>query len=51
MMVLWVFGNSIEEVLGGRYLFLYFYCGIAAALSQAFSNPASHVPMVGQVVP
>jgi membrane associated rhomboid family serine protease len=37
MMVLWVFGNSIEEVLGGeRYLFLYFYCGITAALTQAF---------------
>ena len=48
MMVLWVFGNTIEGVLGGgRYLFLYFYCGIAAALTQAFSDPASHVPMVG----
>jgi membrane associated rhomboid family serine protease len=41
-MVLWVFGNSIDEVLGGGgYLFLYFYCGIAAALTQAFSDPAS----------
>jgi membrane associated rhomboid family serine protease len=48
MMVLWVFGNSIEEVLGvGRYLFLYFYRGIEAALTQAFSDPSSHVPMVG----
>jgi membrane associated rhomboid family serine protease len=48
MMVLWVFGNSIEGSIGpGRYLFLYLYCGIAAALTQAFSAPASHVPMVG----
>src|SRR5438445_8415940 len=45
MIVLWVFGNSIEEVLGGgRYLFLYFYCGIAAALTHAVSDYASHLP-------
>ena len=31
----------------GRYLFLYLACGIVAALTQAVSNPASHIPMVG----
>src|SRR5205807_4964584 len=31
----------------GRYLFFYLCCGAVAALAQALSNPASHVPMVG----
>src|SRR6202008_5052175 len=45
---LWHFGNHVEDVLGrGRYLVLYLACGIAAALTQAFSSPASHIPMVG----
>jgi len=48
MLYLWIFGNNVEDVLGrGRYFFLYLSCGIAAALAQAFSNPASHIPMVG----
>ena len=48
MLYLWIFGNNIEDVLGrGRYLFLYLSCGIVAALAQAVSSPASHIPMVG----
>ena len=48
MLYLWIFGNHVEDVLGrGRYLVLYLACGIAAALAQAFSSPASHIPMVG----
>src|ERR1700745_1786865 len=48
MLYLWIFGNNVEDVLGrGRYLILYLSCGIAAALAQAFANPASHIPMVG----
>jgi len=48
MLYLWIFGNNVEDVLGrGRYLFFYLACGIVAALVQAFSNPASHIPMVG----
>jgi rhomboid family protein len=48
MLYLWIFGNNIEDVLGRRrYLFFYLCCGITAALAQAFSNPASHIPMVG----
>ena len=48
MLYLWIFGNNVEDVLGrGRYLLLYLTCGIVAALAQAFSNPTSHIPMVG----
>jgi membrane associated rhomboid family serine protease len=48
MLYLWIFGNNIEDTLGrGRYLCLYLSCGIVAALAQAFSSPASHIPMVG----
>ncbi|MBV8335619.1 MAG: rhomboid family intramembrane serine protease [Alphaproteobacteria bacterium] len=48
MLFLWIFGNNIEDVLGrGRYLLFYLCCGIAAALTQAFSNYGGHAPMVG----
>lgn len=48
MLFLWIFGNNVEDALGrGRYLLLYLACGIAAALVQALSSPASQVPMVG----
>src|SRR4029077_3741442 len=48
MLYLYIFGDNVEDVLGrGRYLFFYLACGIVAALVQAFSNPASHIPMVG----
>jgi len=48
MLFLWIFGNNIEDVLGhGRFLFFYLCCGVVAALTQAFSSYAAHVPMVG----
>jgi membrane associated rhomboid family serine protease len=48
MLYLWIFGNNVEDVLGrGRYLVFYLCCGAAAAFSQAFASPASHIPMVG----
>jgi membrane associated rhomboid family serine protease len=48
MLYLWIFGNNIEDLLGrGRYLSLYLSCGVVAALAQALSSPASHIPMVG----
>jgi membrane associated rhomboid family serine protease len=48
MLYLWVFGNNIEHALGtGRYLLFYAACGLAAALAQAFSAPASTIPMIG----
>ena len=48
MIYLWIFGNTVEDVLGrGRYILLYFCCGTVAALTQAAVNPASHIPMIG----
>jgi len=48
MLFLWIFGNNIEDVLGGpRYLLLYLASGVAAALTQALPDPASDIPMIG----
>ena len=48
MLFLWIFGNNVEDTLGhARYLLLYLASGITAALVQAVSSPASHVPMIG----
>src|SRR5580704_6242518 len=48
MLFLWIFGNNIEDVLGPvRYLLLYLVSGVAAALCQAFADPASTAPMIG----
>jgi membrane associated rhomboid family serine protease len=45
---LWIFGNNVEEAMGhARYVIFYLICGTAAALAQAFPDPASEVPMVG----
>jgi membrane associated rhomboid family serine protease len=48
MWFLWVFGNNVEDSTG-RFRFLAFYllCGTVAAMSQAWSNPSSGIPMVG----
>src|SRR5262245_33326929 len=48
MLYLWIFGDNIEASLGRvRYIAFYLLTGVAAALSQAFLAPGSHVPMVG----
>ncbi|HEY7388656.1 MAG TPA: rhomboid family intramembrane serine protease [Bryobacteraceae bacterium] len=48
MWFLWIFGDNIEDILGhGKFLLFYLLCGIAAALSQAYLNLDSRVPMVG----
>ena len=48
MWFLWVFGPGVEGRLGpGRYLLLYFFAGVGAALMQAAVMPASTTPMVG----
>jgi membrane associated rhomboid family serine protease len=48
MLYLWLFGKGVESALGGvRYLAFYLVCGTAAALTQAFVDPHSTVPMIG----
>lgn len=45
---LWVFGNNIEDSMGpGRFLVFYLICGLAAAATQVFIDPASPIPTVG----
>jgi rhomboid family protein len=48
MLFLWIFGKNVEAELGHfRYIVLYLASGVAAALIQGLSDPASHVPMIG----
>ncbi len=48
MVYLWVFGQAMEDTLGPvRYVVFYLVCGVAAALTQAFVDPAATVPMIG----
>ena len=48
MIYLWTFGAGVETALGApRYLVFYLLCGVAAALTQAFIDPAAEVPMIG----
>lgn len=48
MWILIIFGDNIEDRMGGmRYLLFYLLSGTAAALSQAFLYPTSTIPMVG----
>jgi membrane associated rhomboid family serine protease len=45
---LWVFGNAVEDSMGGaRYLLFYLVCGLCAGAAQTLTAPASAVPMVG----
>ncbi len=48
MWVLFIFGDNVEDRLGGvRYLVFYLLSGVAAALMEAFILPASRVPTIG----
>jgi membrane associated rhomboid family serine protease len=48
MWFLWLFGNNIEDSMTRpRFIVFYLLGGIAAAMLQVFSNPASPVPMIG----
>ena len=48
MWFLWVFGNNVEDSMGRvRYVAFYLLCGLAAAATQTFLQPASPIPMVG----
>ncbi len=48
MLYLGIFGDNIEDRLGHlRFIVFYLMCGIVAAYSYAFSDPASLMPMIG----
>jgi membrane associated rhomboid family serine protease len=48
MLYLWIFGNNVEDAMGhARFVAFYFVCGIVAALTLAWVNPESRIPMVG----
>ncbi|HEX8952946.1 MAG TPA: rhomboid family intramembrane serine protease [Polyangia bacterium] len=48
MWFLWIFGDNVEDAMGSvKYLVFYLLCGLAAAMAQVLSSPASQVPMVG----
>jgi len=48
MLYLWIFGNNVEDAMGHvRFLFFYLICGVAAALTIAWMDPGSRVPMIG----
>ncbi|MGE0151101.1 MAG: rhomboid family intramembrane serine protease [Reyranellaceae bacterium] len=48
MLFLWIFGNNIEDTFGKpRFAIFYLLCGVAAAFTQAVTDTASGVPMIG----
>jgi membrane associated rhomboid family serine protease len=48
MWVLFIFGDNVEDRMGGLgYLLFYLLSGVAAALLQAYILPGSSVPMIG----
>jgi membrane associated rhomboid family serine protease len=48
MLVLWVFGDDVEQATGHlRYLLLYVLAGIAGGLAHAFSDLQSMMPLIG----
>jgi membrane associated rhomboid family serine protease len=48
MWFLWIFGNNIEEAMGGlRYLLFYLVCGFTASVSHIFANADSTTPTIG----
>lgn len=48
MLFLFVFGRSIEDRYGHlQFLFLYFFSGVAAAITHIFLNAGSPVPTIG----
>jgi len=48
MLYLWIFGNNVEDDTGRlRFILFYLLCGTAAAMTHAFANKASIIPMIG----
>ncbi len=48
MLYLWIFGNNIEDAMGRlRFILFYLVCGTVAAMTHAFANTSSIIPMIG----
>jgi membrane associated rhomboid family serine protease len=48
MLFLWVFGRSVEDLIGGpKFLAFYILCGLLAAVAQVIINPYSRIPTIG----
>ena len=48
MLFLWIFGDNVEDSMGhSRFLVFYLVCGVAAAMTQAWIDPNSEIPMIG----
>jgi membrane associated rhomboid family serine protease len=48
MWFMWIFGDNVEDSMTRpRFAAFYLLCGLAAALAQVLTGPASGVPMVG----
>jgi rhomboid family protein len=48
MLFLWVFGNNIEDSMGGiKFVLFYLLAGLVAVYSQAALDPSSTVPTIG----
>ena len=48
LVYLWVFGNNVEDVLGGvRYLFFYLVAGLGGHAAHFLANVHSAIPTVG----
>ncbi|QSA98661.1 rhomboid family intramembrane serine protease [Methylococcus sp. EFPC2] len=48
MWLLWIFGDNIEDRMGGiRFLAFYLLCGVAGAGLQIFANAHSTTPLIG----
>lgn len=48
LIFLWVFGNTLEKILGsGRFLLFYLFCGFLTGIVQIFTEPDLTVPLIG----
>ncbi len=48
MWLLWIFGDNIEDRMGGvRFLAFYLLCGVIAGLTHIYANPLSIIPAIG----
>ncbi|MGR9053466.1 MAG: rhomboid family intramembrane serine protease [Gammaproteobacteria bacterium] len=48
MWFLWIFGDNVEDSMGGgRFIAFYLLCALAAATAQIMTDPSATTPMVG----